>query len=160
MKRNPDFPIENESHFMDFLYRQVGRDNLTENEKCSFSFLRDRIAKHSAGLNFCFYKGKDVKRNQSRYLEELGDDYLVNNEFNYGEAFSLLYNAKLTDELTGKSDGIWISHCICDFDEVPEPAILPWGFHRVDFWSFVEDQSRRANELWEHLSREIEAEYI
>ena len=159
------------SHFLQFLVATIGRDGFTEKEKSSLSFLRERIIKHNPGLNFCYYKGS-IGAHKEFYNYEMkieSIDGAIKDEkgmlFDYGISWSHRFGMSLFDEeslldVDSTSSGIWFSHSICDFDDIPQPSILSFPFEMQDFWDKVELQVSRANALYDYLLQEIEREYM
>ena len=83
----------------------------------------------------------------------------MDDQFKYGDGFSSDYRIRLVDDPYMPSEGVFISSCVVDFDLVPEPSVLQWGFSPSEFWNAMETQNVRANLLWEHLSKELTDEF-
>ena len=162
---NENLPFSGPKDFLAFLNLQVGRDDLSAEQKSSMPFLRDRIVKHVGGLNFCYWigdmtyvrKAQEEIRN-SDYLigfdadSGSADDWDMGEAFGYGDGFSNDFGIELTDSSEKQTSGIWISSCVVDYDFTPEPTIFAWGeFHKKDFWGGIQTQADRAERLYHYL---------
>lgn len=152
-------PIQNPDEFLQMLVLSIGRE-FTSEEKSSFYFISERFLKHHCGLSFCFYVADSTgsldfyQRNPSIFDEVVTDG---EDSFEYGINFSYHYDINLHTNMEQYSNGVLVSHCITDFDEIPKPSLLPWGFHNRDFFEACELQKRRANKLWIFLNKERHA---
>jgi len=56
------------------------------------------------------------------------------------------------DDFKRKTDGVYLSHCIPDYDDCPKPVYLAFPFTTQELSTAVDDICNRATALWEELS--------